>query len=262
MPNSEHARHRTAILAAAALVTAALLTSCGHLRTTPPAPGPSVGQQLDVPLPPVASDAALATSGRRVTLHSFGGKILFISDVMTLRQETCPLDTADVVQAARLVDAAGLTDRVEFLSVTIDPTRDTTARLAAYRKLYDAAPANWLVLTAAAPTLSRLWNALGVYIHKVTDARPAPRDWLTGKRLTYDLTHSDELFFLSPNRHERFLLEGAPHVSPGTPIPATLRTFMDAQGRNNVNHPDPLAWTLPQELDVISWLTGHRIQPP
>jgi hypothetical protein len=34
---------------------------------------------------------------------------------------------------------------------------------------------------------------------------------------------------------------------------------MDAAGRRNVTHPDRLAWTLPQELDVLSWLLNKRI---
>ena len=40
---------------------------------------------------------------------------------------------------------------------------------------------------------------------------------------------------------------------------AALRHFMDAQGRENLAHPDSEAWTLPQELRVISWLAGRRI---
>ena len=56
-----------------------------------------------------------------------------ISDVMTLCQESCPLDTANVVAAARPVERAGLDSKVVFLSITIDPGRDTVAQLAAYR---------------------------------------------------------------------------------------------------------------------------------
>lgn len=259
MPNSERGRCRAARLAAA-LVLTALVSGCGRSPGRPSTPAPSVGQQLDAPVPAALQSAVfVASDGRRVSLDSFSGKVIVISDVMTLCQETCPLDTANVVDAARAVDAAGLTSRVEFLSITIDPSRDTPARLAAYRKLYGSAPVNWLVLTAAPATLTAVWQALGIYIQKVADSPPAPKDWLTGKPLTYDLTHSDELFFLAADQHERFLLEGAPHVAVGAPIPAALRRFMDAQGRSNINHPDPLAWTLPQELGVISWLSGRRI---
>jgi hypothetical protein len=87
----------------------------------------------------------------------------------------------------------------------------------------------------------------------------APRDWLTGKPLTYDLTHSDEVFFIDQHGHERFVLEGVPHVAAGAPLPATLKKFLDDTGHKNLTHPDAEAWTLPQELQVLSWLVGQRI---
>jgi protein SCO1/2 len=107
-----------------------------------------------------------------------------------------------------------------------------------------------------------LWKQLGVYIERVPDTPPAPRNWRTGQPLTYDLTHSDEVFFLDRQGHERFLFDGAPHVAPGAPVPAALSKFLDAQGHKNLTQPDSLAWTLPQELDVLSWLTDREIGRP
>jgi protein SCO1/2 len=212
------------------------------------------------PRPATVRDTTLVSStGARFDLAQLAGKVVVISDMMTLCQETCPLDTANVVAAARAVQRAGLAGTVAFLSITIDPERDTVARLAAYRRLYSTAPADWQTATGAPVALPRFWRTLGVYIQQVPDTPPAPRDWLTGTPLSYDLTHSDEVFFLGRGGHERFLLEGAPHVAAGAPLPPTLRRFMDAQGRRNLAHPDSEAWTLPQELQVISWLAGHRI---
>jgi protein SCO1/2 len=205
-------------------------------------------------------DTTLVTStGRRLDLAQLAGKVVVISDMMTLCQETCPLDTANVVAAARDAQRAGLDGKIVFLSVTIDPARDTLARLTAYRRLYAPAPADWLTATGAPASLTGFWKQLGVDIQTVPDTPPSPKDWLTGKPLTYDLTHSDEVFFLDRHGHERFLLEGAPHVAPGAPLPATLRRFMDASGRANLTHPDSQAWTLPQELEVLAWLTRHPV---
>ena len=44
-----------------------------------------------------------------------------------------------------------------------------------------------------------------------------------------------------------------PTVAPGAPLPRKLRQFMDANGQRKIAHPDPLAWTLLQELQVLSW---------
>ena len=97
---------------------------------------------------------------------------------------------------------------------------------------------------------------------RVPDTPPAPRNWLTGQPLTYDLTHSDELFFIDSHQRERFLLEGAPHVGAGAPLPPALARFMDPTGQANLTHPDPQAWTLPQELQAASWLVGRTIPDP
>lgn len=224
------------------------------------APDASVGQQADAALPAAVTGPVLVTSsGRRLDLASLAAKVVVVSDAMTLCQETCPLDTANVVAAANAVERAGLGSRVEFLSVTIDPQRDSPQRLAAYRRLYEPAPANWMVATGTQEQIGALWKALGVYIQRVPDQPPAPRDWLTGKPLTYDLTHSDELFFIDQHGHERFVLEGAPHVAAGAPISATLRHFLDGTGRKDLTQPDAQAWTLPQALQVVSWLVGQRI---
>jgi protein SCO1/2 len=189
----------------------------------------------------------------------FTGKVVVISDMMTLCQETCPLDTANVVAAARAVERAGLGRKVEFLSITVDPKRDTAMRLVAYRRLFTPVPTDWMTLTGTPSQLAALWKHLGVYTKKAPDTPPAPRDWLTGKPLTYDITHSDELFFLDERSHERLLLEGAPHLAPGTKLPRTLDRFLDPTGHRNVTNPDPAAWTLPQELHALAWLTGHPI---
>lgn len=243
------------------LLVAALVAGCSHGGpSAAPSPGPSIGQGIDAPVPAPAAAATLVTSsGRRLNLATLAGKVVVVSDMMTLCQETCPLDTANVVAAARRVEQAGLGDKVEFLSVTIDPQRDTPSRLAAYRELYKPAPRNWQLATGTPAQLSAMWRAMGVYIHRVADKPPAPRDWLTGKPLTYDLTHSDELFFIDPHGHERFVLDGAPHVAPGAPIPARLWKFLDATGHRHARHPDAMAWTLPQEMQVISWLLDRRV---
>ena len=66
----------------------------------------------------------VSSSGHWFNLGSLG-KIVVLSDMMTLCQESCPLDTANVVAAARSIEKAGLGDRIQFVSLTIDPGRDT-----------------------------------------------------------------------------------------------------------------------------------------
>jgi protein SCO1/2 len=257
-------RTRSAVGTALAAVALTALAACGSAGTpTDPAiaaPGPMVGQRMNVTLPAAVTNGVLvSSSGKRFSLASLRGKVVVISDAMTLCQETCPLDTANVVAAARAAQHAGVGNRIVFLSVTVDPERDTPVQLAAYRRLFAPAPADWLTVTGDPAQLATLWKTLGVYIHRVPDTPPYPRNWRTGKPLSYDITHSDEVFFLDKSGHERFLLEGAPHLAPHTSLPRTLAKFLDAHGQRNITHPSKLAWTLPQELQVLSWLTQHHI---
>jgi protein SCO1/2 len=68
--------------------------------------------------------------------------------------------------------------------------------------------------------------------------------------LTYDVQHSDEVFFLDASGHERFVLEGAPYAANGT-VPPKLLKFMDAEGRKNLKSPASTAWTEAQAKTVI-----------
>lgn len=269
-------RSRVAALRPAGLVLgvalALALAGCGTGRPSsaggaggvagPSAPGRSVGTSTNIALPAAVAHLRLRDSTGRVrTLASFRGKVLVVSDSMTLCQETCPLDTSSLVQTARDVDRSGLGDKVVLLTITVDPKRDTPAQLAAYRRLFAPPPANWLALTGSAAELDQLWKTLGVYRKVVSEhSGTPPRNWRTGAPLTYDVQHSDEVFFFDADLHERFILDGAPHVSGKGAIPKRLYQFMSKHGHRNVLHPDSEAWTVPQALQAIGWLTHHQIR--
>ncbi len=242
-----------------------LLAGCATAQQQPPAPGNDIGTQLDAPVSPSITHLQLTDSaGHRTSLARYAGKVLVVSDSMTLCQETCPLDTTNIVSAARAVERAGLSDKVQFLTITVDPQRDTPHRLAVYRSLY-AGPQqlhDWDLLTGDQATVSRLWKYFGVYSRKVPQSQPPPKDWLTGRPLTYDVQHSDEVFFLDGSQHERFLISGMGHVESAAMVPQRLRGFLNTRGHHNLTHGGRMAWTVPQVLQTVSWLAGHRINPP
>jgi protein SCO1 len=248
-------------VAVAGALSALLLAGCGtSSAASPPPPSRAVGTRLDAALPRRIADLPFTDStGRTRHLSDFAGKVLVISDGMTLCQESCPLDTTSVVQTARAV-APHARRGVVFLSITVDPRRDTPARLAAYRKLYRPAPSNWLLLTGSPAHVSALWTYFGVFVKRVPDGTPAPRDWLTGKPLTYDVQHSDQVFFLDGRSHERFVISGIPHLAGRHAVPARLYRFMSDKGRHNLAHPGPMAWTPQQALHVIGWLDGRKVE--
>jgi protein SCO1/2 len=248
------------VAVAATAAVAGLAGGCGS-SADPPVPSRNVGTELDAALPRAVLEAPLTTgSGRTVRLSSYRGKIVVLSDMMTLCQETCPLDTTTLVQVARAANRAGLGGRVVFLSLTVDPARDTPAQIHAYRALYAPAPQNWITLTGDATAVHRIWRTFGVYAQKVRSTPPLPRNWRTGAPLTYDIQHSDEVFFLDAGLHERFVLEGVPHVDRARGVPARLYRFMTAMGHRRLRHPAKTAWTVGDGLAVLSWLTKDRIR--
>lgn len=235
-----------------------LLSGCGAIN----APGRSIGTQLDSAVPKSILDLPLTdSSGRTRRLSDFAGKVLVISDGMTLCQETCPLDTATVVETARQVDADGYGANVQFLTITVDPARDTVPQMAAYRSLYAAAGSvpDWAVLTGTPSNIGRLWKYLGVYTKKVPQDDPPPKNWRTGAPLTYDIEHSDEVFFLDRDASERFVLEGPPVVQNKSEIPKVIYHFLNTSGRQKLHHPEPTDWTEAQALQVLSWLLNKRV---
>ncbi|MEO7070522.1 MAG: SCO family protein [Nostocoides sp.] len=250
-------RPRRAMLRGGSAIVGICLTlaACASDPTAPAAPGSEVGTRIDVPLPARLAALPLRTStGATLTLSSLHGKVVALSDAMTLCQQTCPMDTAAVVQTARMVDAAGSGNGVVFLSLTVDPQRDDQAQLAAYRALFSPPPSNWLTLTGTVAEVDAIWDYLGVWRQKVAEpSGPSPTNWLTGAPLTYDVQHSDEVFFFGSDGHERFILEGPPHVTTGQ-VPRTLLGFMDAAGHSGLSAPPVTDWTSAQARDVIRWL--------
>ncbi len=251
--------HRTAALVAV-LAMVGVMSACGSTR--PPADKlaelRAIGQPLDVPLPASVREAKLVDSrGITHTLDSLRGKTVVLGDTMTLCQETCPLDTSALVETAREADAAGLSKKVVFLSLTVDPVRDTPAQLAAYRRQFSRVPANWLLLTGESASVHHVLKSLGVFWRRVGEDGTVVRNWRTGERLTYDIQHSDEVFFIDSSGHERFLLDGPPQLGTSAEVPPALRHFLNGEGRKNLDDPDPTEWTVPQALKVLTSMDGN-----
>lgn len=238
------------------LVGMAVLAACGSSGQQAASPPAGVGTELNAAVPPSLSSIQLTDqSGRHLTLSSFSGKIVVVSDLLTLCQETCAIGTASMLQAARTVNRAGLGDRVEFLSITIDPRRDDLRPLAAYRKLFGRLP-NWDLATGSVTDINRLWDKLGVWRRTVSLKPPYPRDWLTSQPLSVDIQHSDDLIFIGPNARFRYLIDGPGAVGSTRSIPSTIYGFMDRLGHKNVTNPDAGSWSATDVVAVLRWLTG------
>jgi cytochrome oxidase Cu insertion factor (SCO1/SenC/PrrC family) len=257
-------RRRGGLLVAGGIAVVFLVAlAVGNLAAPPPkAPSADVGLQLDTALPvSIATLPLLDEFGHSTNLAALQGKVVVLTDFMTLCQEICPIVTAELNQIDQSVASAGLADKVQFVDISVDPDRDTPARLHAYRTFAQLQP-NWTLLTGTSGNLGALWKYLGVSYSKVPETdSPPPTDWLTGKPLTFDINHSDVLLFLDKAGHERFIIEGMPFGSGAKLTPGEL-AFLDDEGRSNLTDNADASWTRAQATQVVSWLTKKHVRVP
>lgn len=246
------------LLAGVVLVTALLAACSGGSGASIGPPGPQVGATLDQAIPSSIANLQLTTdSGAHTSLADFRGKTVILTDFLTLCSDACPLVSQELADIDRQVLAAGLQNQVQLLELTVDPQRDTPARLAAYRKVFDA-PANWSLLTATPQTIEAVWGYFHVYYQRGPTDDPGATDWWTGNPLTYDVAHGDDAIFIDTSGHWRYLIDGLPNVQ-GQQLPSAMRAYLDTVGTRRLDHPSAGTWTTPQALQVLSWLTGTRI---
>jgi protein SCO1/2 len=103
--------------------------------------------------------------GKRLALKELRGKVLAITFIFGSCTDTCPLLTAKM---------AGIQDRLGpafgpqafFLSITVDPERDTPAVLKRYAEAHKANTAGWAFLTGSPPEIREVAQRYGIYYKK------------------------------------------------------------------------------------------------
>jgi protein SCO1/2 len=101
--------------------------------------------------------------GKTVHLYDdlLKGKTVLVSLFYTQCQDSCPLETARLLQVQHLLgDRVG--KDVFFYSISIDPEHDTPAVLKAYAEKFHAGP-GWLFLTGTKADVDLVAHKLGLY---------------------------------------------------------------------------------------------------
>jgi protein SCO1/2 len=92
-------------------------------------------------------------------------KVVAINFIYTHCPDTCPLETAQLVQVQNIMGDRLGTD-VFFYSITIDPERDSPEVLEDYRKRFKA---NWTFLTGKKSDIIKIRRKLGLYIEEIQE---------------------------------------------------------------------------------------------
>jgi protein SCO1/2 len=123
------------------------------------------------PLPKIAPAPQFTLTsqdGKQIALAELRGKAVAVTFIFTLCSATCPVLTPmmSLVQD-RLGPDFGT--NVAFVSITIDPERDTPEMLKLYAQMYSADVVGWSFLTGEAAVIQDLTRRYGVFASKTAD---------------------------------------------------------------------------------------------
>jgi protein SCO1 len=138
------------------------------------------------PAPPVR----LIDSERRpFSLDSLRGKVVLVSFLYTTCNGSCPATASRLDRVRRDLREGGLWGRsVEFVSISLDPGRDTPEALANYAKIYRAEPKTWHFLTGEPARVAEVIGSWDMW------AKLGPSGVID---------HPSRVFLLDPKGHRR-----------------------------------------------------------
>jgi protein SCO1/2 len=106
-----------------------------------------------------------AQDGQRLSLNELRGKVVVVTFIYASCADACPLLTAKM---AALQDELGMDfgPKVYFLSITVDPERDTPEVLKRYAQGHGANPSGWAFLTGTPEEIRAVARQYGIYYKK------------------------------------------------------------------------------------------------
>jgi protein SCO1/2 len=114
-----------------------------------------------------APDFELTTQdGGRLRSAELRGKVLLVSFIFTTCNGSCPATTSRLSKIHTELKARGLLGqdhRIRFVSISLDPARDTPAVLKNYMQLYDIEPVDWTFLTGDQDEVKKTLAAWGMW---------------------------------------------------------------------------------------------------
>jgi protein SCO1/2 len=114
-----------------------------------------------------ASEFTLTTQdGKRLALKELRGRVLAITFIFASCADTCPLLTAKMADLQNRL-GSDFGPRVFFVSITVDPDRDTPKVLKRYADAHKANPAGWAFLTGTPAEIREVAKHYGIFYKKM-----------------------------------------------------------------------------------------------
>lgn len=168
--------------------------------------------------------------GEPVRMDDLRGRAVALTFIYTQCTDVCPL-IASTMRLAYDQLAPDIRDRVAFVSITVDPERDTPEALRAFSARYGLADnPNWFALTGDRSDLAPVWRDYGIepgdFLHEEDhqgahdSLQHSERELATPEMLS----HTDAIYFIDPEGRQRTLLRG--DATPDA-IASNLRALVD-----------------------------------
>jgi protein SCO1/2 len=106
-----------------------------------------------------------ATDGGRLSLGELRGRVVAVTFMYATCTDTCPLLTAKMVAIQKRL-GPDFGSKVRFVSITVDPERDTPQVLAQYGRNHGADPTGWAFLTGTPAEIRDVGRRYGIFSRK------------------------------------------------------------------------------------------------
>lgn len=106
----------------------------------------------------------ISQDGERVRFYDdvLRGKVVLVNFIFTNCQAACPLMTRNLTLVRDMLgDQVG--DSIHFVSISLDPVRDTPAAMKKFAETHDADQKGWLFLTGEPSSVHRIVAKLGQF---------------------------------------------------------------------------------------------------
>ena len=142
----------------ASILLAALLSWPAHAHDAP--------DDRRLPMIGPAPDFMLTSQdAKRVSLRDYRGRVVAVTFIFASCTDTCPLLTDNMV---RVQDKLGATfgSKIAFVSITVDPDRDTPEVLKQYAQNFGANLEGWAFLTGNPAAIRDVGRKYGIFAKK------------------------------------------------------------------------------------------------
>jgi len=152
---------------AAFVLTLVMLASVMPVRTLDVPHYTSQEPQLPK-IAPAPGFTLTSQDGAQIALADFRGKVVAVTFIYTLCTDTCPVLTP---MMSFVQDRLGrdFGEKIVFVSITVDPERDTPEVLKEYAQAFGADLGGWAFLTGSPATIREVTRGYGVFASKTAN---------------------------------------------------------------------------------------------